>query len=95
MAVSKVDVGRRYDKLEFRPGIDIPYLGGTNFRIRADIIYCLDYKVERHDAERIARNRDLPVDVVAQAIEWGIKNDDLISMVLARENAQSDRSLGR
>ena len=69
MSVSKVDVGRRYDKLEFRPSVDIPYLGGTNFSIRADDIYCLDYRVEGHDIVGIARNRDLPVDVVAQAIE--------------------------
>lgn len=80
-----------YDKLDFNRG-EIPYLIGT--RIRADDIYCIDYKTEGSTPKKIAKDRSLDLKDVTQAIEWCLMNDDLITRILARENKDLDKRLG-
>ncbi len=83
----------KYSLLEFQGRKDIPYLAGT--RIRADHIYCVEYKAEKRSISDIARGRDLSIKAVKQAIEWCIFNDNLITRVLAKENEECDRALTR
>ncbi|MBS3167604.1 hypothetical protein J4216_00580 [Candidatus Woesearchaeota archaeon] len=72
-----------YDRLEFKKDQEIPYLKGT--RIRADAIYVHDYITENRTPEHIAKDRDLSIQDITQAIEWGTANEGIIKKVLERE----------
>ncbi|HZX11846.1 MAG TPA: hypothetical protein VFE88_00095 [Candidatus Nanoarchaeia archaeon] len=78
---------RDYDRLEFHEGKEIPYLKGT--RIRVEVMYCSDYNVEGRTIKEIAKDRDLPVKDVIQAIEWCTENDGLVTRVLAQERKEA------
>ncbi len=84
MVTTNKMMDKEYTLLEYKKDEKIPYLKGT--RIRIDIIYCYDYKVERKTPEYIAKNRDLPLQDIRQAIEWCTLNDDLVTKVLTQEN---------
>ena len=75
----------RYDLLEYRKGREIPYLKGI--RIGAEVLY-IDMNTNPEvfrSAKDIARNRDLSLRMVEQALQWCKENHDLITRVLAEE----------
>ncbi len=78
---------KKYGQLEFKEGVEIPYLMSAN--VRADHIYCLDYNVEGRDINHIAKSRDLPIEEIRQSIEWCTENDDLVARVLAQERKEA------
>lgn len=78
MAVSKTQptIG---DRLYFRGEDKIPYLKERD--LRADIIYCHSLSWEQSPGE-IARDMDLLLESVNQAIDWCHNNGDLVTRIL-------------
>ena len=87
-----------YKHLEYRPGgiARQPYIKGI--KIRADTIYSAfvekiddDGSVEPGQSpEEIAEGRNLPLEVVREAIDWCEKHYDVVLADRARENRLMD-----
>ena len=87
-----IDMEQRvYDLLERKPGEDIPYVRGTNYRIRAETLYT-SFHANREIYKTLAdlaKDAHLPVSEVRQAIKWCEENQSLLALVLAQERKEA------
>ena len=85
MAVNKIQYNLS-DKLYFRGADRIPYLKEREIRVSS--IYC-DSLSESLSPEEIAKDRDLSLESVNQAIDWCEKNKNLVSRILREERRKA------
>jgi hypothetical protein len=71
-----------------------PKRGGSNYRqlfvngrIRAEVLYRETVGREPLTAEEVAREYNLPVEAVLEAIDYSVKNKELLDKERAREEA--------
>ena len=74
----------RYPLLEYRSNKDnIPYIKGTNYRV--DQIYILPHKAWKLEPKQIAREKNLPLETIVEAIRWCDENAEILNEVLEKE----------
>jgi hypothetical protein len=76
-----------YQYLKPKPGSNYRQLF-VNGRIRAEILYRETVGVEPLTAEEVAREYGLPVPAILEAIDYCVRNRDLLDAERARENAR-------
>ena len=82
-----------YRHLESRPRSNYRQLWVKGLHIRAEVLYRLTVGPEPRTPEEVAQDYDLSVEVVLEAIEYSIRNKNLLDQERAREEA-SLRELG-
>jgi hypothetical protein len=82
-----------YKYLKSKPGSNYRQLF-VNGRIRAEILYRETVGLEPLTPEEVAREYNLPVEAVVEAIEYCRRNQELLNEERARETARI-RSAGR
>lgn len=72
----------------------LPKRGGSNYRqlfvngrIRAEVLYRETVGLEPLTPEEVAREYNLPVEAVLEAIDYCLKNQELLDQERAREEA--------
>jgi uncharacterized protein (DUF433 family) len=84
-----------YPHLERRPGSNYQQLFVQGRRIRAEVLYRQTVGVEPRTPEEVARDYDLPVEVVREAIDYCLRNEDELRQDRERElaNIRADELL--
>src|SRR5438309_8466644 len=75
-----------YKYLKSKPGSNYRQLF-VNGRIRAEVLYRETVGQEPLTPEEVAREYNLPVEAVREAIDYCVKNQDLLDQERAREEA--------
>jgi uncharacterized protein (DUF433 family) len=76
-----------YQYLEPRPRSNYRQLWVKGRHMRAEVLYRCTVGPEPRTPEEVARDYDLPVEVVLEAIDYSIRNKDLLDAERAREQA--------
>lgn len=78
----------RYVHLEWKPdilGLQGPYIKGRNIRVR---LLVADFNSHyKGDYERMAKNRELPVEAIMEAVDWFNKNKAIAEIDAALEQS--------
>jgi uncharacterized protein (DUF433 family) len=75
----------QYQHLEPRPGSNYRQLWVKGRHMRAEVLYRLTVGAEPRTPEEVARDYDLPVAVVHEAIDYATHNQALLAAERARE----------
>ena len=82
-----------YQYLESRPRSNYRQLWVKGRHMRAEVLYRCTVGPEPRTPEEVARDYDLPVEVVLEAIEYSLRNKELLDAERAQEEART-RELG-
>jgi uncharacterized protein (DUF433 family) len=74
-----------YEHLEARPGSNYRQLFVKGKRIRAEVLYRQTIGLEPRTPEEVARDYDLPLDVVREAVDYCLHNPDTLQQDRDRE----------
>jgi len=77
-----------YQHLEIRPRSNYRQLWVKGRHMRAEVLYRCTVGPERRSPQEVARDYDLPVEVVLEAIDYSVKNKSLLDAERAREEAR-------
>jgi len=83
----------QYQFLESRPRSNYRQLWIKGRHMRAEVLYRLSVGPEPRTPDEIAEDYDLPVDAVVEAINYAIRNQELLNAERAREETRM-RQLG-
>jgi uncharacterized protein (DUF433 family) len=75
----------QYQHLESRPRSNYRQLWIKGRHIRAEVLYRCTVGPEPRTPQEVARDYDLPVAVVREAIDYSVRNQDLLAAERARE----------
>ena len=67
-----------YQHLEHRPSSNYQQLWVKGRHMRAEILYRLTVGSEPQTPQEVAQDYDLPLEVVQEAIEYAVQNQDLL-----------------
>jgi uncharacterized protein (DUF433 family) len=76
-----------YKHLERRPGSNYKQLFIKDRKIRAEVIYRQTVGIEPRTPEEVARDYDLPLEAVLEAIDYCIHNESLLRQERDRQLA--------
>lgn len=74
-----------YHHLERRPDSNYKQLFVKGRKLRAEVLYRLTVGIEPRTPAEVARDYDLPLEVVLDAIQYCIENEDLLRQERDRE----------
>ena len=77
-----------YQHLEHRPSSNYQQLWVKGRHMRAEILYRLTVGSEPQTPQEVAQDYDLPLEVVQEAIEYAVQNQDLLDRERAREETR-------
>jgi len=77
-----------YQFLESRPRSNYRQLWVKGRHMRAEVLYRCTVGLEPRTPEEVARDYDLPVEVVLEAIDYSIRNQGLLDTERAQEEAR-------
>jgi uncharacterized protein (DUF433 family) len=77
-----------YQHLEHRPSSNYQQLWVKGRHMRAEILYRLTVGPEPQTPQEVAQDYDLPLEVVQEAIEYAVQNQDLLDRERAREETR-------
>src|SRR5215468_9838321 len=80
-----------YQHLERRPGSTYQQLFVKGLRIRAQVLYSQTVGEDARTAEQVAQDYDLPLQAVQEAIDYCIRNPDVLREDYARETAKLEK----
>ncbi len=82
------DTEKSYPHLEYRPGSAYrqPFLKGRRIRI-AVMYHAVHEKAEPRTPEEVARDYDVPVEAVREAVEFAERNPEVLRTDWEREEA--------
>jgi hypothetical protein len=75
----------KYQHLESRPRSNYRQLWVKGRHMRAEVLYRCTVGPEARTPEEVARDYALPVEVVAEAIDYSVRNKELLDSERARE----------
>ena len=76
-----------YKFLEARPRSNYQQLWVQGRHMRAEVLYRCTVGPEPQSPEEVAKEYDLPVEVVLEAIDYSVRNKELLDAERAREAA--------
>jgi uncharacterized protein (DUF433 family) len=82
---------RDYHYLEPRPGSPYRQLWVKGRHIRAEVLYRLTVGAEPRTPDEVARDYDLPVEAVQEAIDYAVRHQKLLQAERAREDDRVKR----
>ena len=77
-----------YQYLESRPRSNYRQLWVKGRHMRAEVLYRCTVGPEPRTPKEVARDYDLPVEVVLEAIEYSLRNKELLDAERAQEEAR-------
>ncbi len=88
MVATNKNIIQEYSLLEYRKNSkEIPYIKGIDYRV--DQIYILPYMAWGLKPKQIAKEQEIPLEAIVQAITWCENHGELLNEVLEREGKEA------